>query len=109
MYDQDFQTNPRPRLKITNASTPEEDNIFIAPTKFKSPNQASKTPDSSRGRKILLFTPEEHKYLKMGLDRPGFGNWTAILRDPDFRFQKGRKPNSLLNRATRKFSSKCNP
>ena len=51
-----------------------------------------------RGRKVLLFTPEEDKYLKMGLDRHGFGNWTAIRRDPDFHFQKGRKPNSLLNR-----------
>ena len=90
-----------------DGSTPEEDNIFITQTKFKSQN-ASKTPDSLRGRKILLFTPEEDKYLKMGLDRHGFGNWTAILRDPDFHFQKGRKPNSLLNRATRKFSSKCN-
>ena len=88
-----------------DGSTPEEDNIFITPTKFKSQN-ASKTPDSLRGRKILLFTPEEDKYLKMGLDRHGFGNWTAILRDPDFHFHKGRKPNSLLNRAIRKFRSK---
>ena len=70
-----------------DGSTPEEDNIFITPSKFKSQN-ASKTPDSLRGRKILLFTPEEDKYLTMGLDRHGFGNWTAILRDPDFRFQK---------------------
>ena len=91
-----------------DGSTPEEDNIFITLTKFKSQNQASKTPDYSSGRKILPFTPEEDKYLKMGLDRHGFGNWTAILR-ANFYFQKGRKPNSLLNRASRKSSSKCKP
>ena len=89
-----------------DGSTPDEDNIFITPTKFKSQN-TSKTPDSLRGGKILLFTPEEDKYLKMGLDRHGFGNWTTVVGDPDFRFQKGRRPNSLLNRVIRKFRSKC--
>ena len=104
----------RSRLSVKSASSPEqEDNddgsvpeehtdIHISPTKSKSKN-VSKTPDSFTGRKILLFTPEEDQYLRMGLERHGFGNWTAILRDPDFHFQKGRKPNSLLNRAARKF------
>lgn len=85
-----------------DGSVPEEHNILITPTNSKSKN-TSKTPDSLTGRKILLFTPEEDQYLRMGLERHGFGNWTAILRDPDFHFQKGRKPNSLLNRAARKF------
>ena len=85
-----------------DGSAPEEHNIPITPTNPKSKN-ASKTPDSFTGRKVLLFTPEEDQYLRMGLGRHGFGNWTAILRDPDFHFQKGRKPNSLLNRAARKF------
>ena len=85
-----------------DGSAPEEHNIPITPTNSKSKN-ASKTPDCFTGRKILLFTPEEDQYLRMGLERHGFGNWTAILRDPDFNFQKGRKPNSLLNRAARKF------
>ena len=88
--------------EIDDGSVPEEHNILIAPTDSKSKN-ASKTPDSLPGRKILLFTPEEDQYLRMGLERHGFGNWTAILRDPDFHFQKGRKSNSLLNRAARKF------
>ena len=85
-----------------DGSVPEEHNILITPTNSKSKN-TSKTPDSLTGRKILLFTPEEDQYLRMRLERHGFGNWTAILRDPDFHFQKGRKPNSLLNRAARKF------
>ena len=88
--------------EIDDGSVPEEHNILITPTDSRSKN-ASKTPDSLPGRKILLFTPEEDQYLRMGLERHGFGNWTAILRDPDFHFQKGRKSNSLLNRAARKF------
>ena len=76
--------------KNDDGSTPEEDNIFITSTEFQSQNQASKTPDSSRGRTVLLFTPKEDKYLKMGLDRHGFGNWTAILRDSDFIFKRTR-------------------
>ena len=88
--------------EIDDGSVPEEHNILITPTDSKSKN-ASKTPDSLPGRKILLFTPEEDQYLRMGLERHGFGNWTAILRDPDFHFQTGRKSNSLLNRAARKF------
>ena len=88
--------------EIDDGSVPEEHNILITPTDSKSKN-ASKTPDSLPGKKNLLFTPEEDQYLRMGLERHGFGNWTAILRDPDFHFQKGRKSNSLLNRAARKF------
>ena len=80
-----------------DGSVPEEHNILITPTNSKSKN-TSKTPDSLTGRKILLFTPEEDQYLRMGLERHSFGNWTAILRDPDFHFQKGRTPNSVKSR-----------
>lgn len=73
-----------------DGSAPEEHNIFITPIHFKSKN-ASKTPGYFTGRKILLFTPEEDKYLRMELGRQDFGNWTAILRDSDIHCQKGRK------------------
>ena len=80
-----------PELEVNNdGSAPEEHNIPITPTNSKRMN-ASKTPDSFTGRKILLFTPEEDQYLRMGLERHGFGNWTAILRDPDFHFQKDKE------------------
>jgi len=52
-----------------------------------------------------MFTPEEDKSLKLGLKRYGFGQWKAILRDPDFHFHEGSTPNSLLSRAARKFAS----
>ena len=41
-------------------------------------------------KKSLMFTPEEDNYLKAGIERYGYGQWKGILRDSEFRFQKGR-------------------
>ena len=63
------------------------------------------TPHSNRllsqdhQRRPLRFTTDEDDFLKRGIDKHGFGQWTAILRDPDFRFQKGRLADSLKKRA----------
>ena len=54
-------------------------------------------------RRPLRFTTDEDDFLKKGIDKHGFGQWTAILRDPDFRFQKGRLADSLKKRAELKF------
>ena len=56
-------------------------------------------------KKSLMFTPAEDNYLKAGIERHGYGQWKAILRDPEFRFQEGRTANSLLSRAARRFGS----
>ena len=50
-------------------------------------------------RRVLKFTSNEDDCLKRGVDRHGFGQWTAILRDPDFKFQEGRTADSLKKRA----------
>ncbi|CAH3023554.1 unnamed protein product, partial [Porites evermanni] len=50
-------------------------------------------------KKSLMFTLEEDNYLKAGIERHSYGQWKAILRDPEFRFQEGRTANSLLSRA----------
>ena len=55
-------------------------------------------------RRVLKFTANEDGFLKQGLERHGFGQWTAILRDPDFKFQDGRTADSLKKRAELKFS-----
>ena len=73
------------------------------------------TPHSDRvlsqghQRRPLRFTTDEHDFLKKGIDKQGFGQWTAILRDPDFRFQKGRLANSLKKRAVLRFLPNENP
>ena len=67
------------------------------------------TPHSNRllsqghQHRPLRFTTDEDDFLKRGIDKHGFGQWTAILRDPDFRFQKGRLADSLKKRAELRF------
>ena len=55
-------------------------------------------------RPVLKFTAEEDAFLKEGITKHGFGQWTAILRDHDFKFQDGRTADSLKKRAGLKFS-----
>ena len=40
-----------------------------------------------QNRRVLKFTADEDGFLKQGLERHGFGQWTTILRDPDFKFR----------------------
>ena len=52
----------------------------------------------------LRFTSEEDKNLKAGILKHGNGHWTAILKDKQLKFQRGRKADSLRKRAESKFS-----
>ena len=54
-------------------------------------------------RHVLKFTKEEDDFLKEGITKHGFGQWTAILRDDDFQFQDGRTADSLKKRAGMKM------
>ena len=60
---------------------------------------SNRLPSQDHQRRPLRFTTDEDDFLKRGIDKHGFGQWTAILRDPDFRFQKGRLADSLKKRA----------
>jgi len=51
----------------------------------------------------LKFTTEEDDFLKKEITKHGFGQWTAILRDLDFKFQDGRTADSLKKRAGMKM------
>lgn len=53
----------------------------------------------------MKFTGGEDEFLKKGIHRHGFGQWTAILRDPDPKFQTGRVADALKKRAELKFLS----
>ena len=52
----------------------------------------------SNHRRMLKFTSNEDDCLKQGINRHGFGQWTAILRDADYVFQEGRTADSLKKR-----------
>ena len=49
--------------------------------------------------RVMKFTADEDDFLKQGINRHGYGQWTAILRDSDFKFQEGRTADSLKKRA----------
>ena len=57
-----------------------------------------------RLHRVMKFTTDEDEFLKRGVDRHGYGQWTAILRDSDFKFQEGRTADSLKKRAGLRFS-----
>ena len=56
-----------------------------------------------RLHRVIKFTTDEDEFLKRGIDRHGYGQWTAILRDSDFKFQEGRTADSLRKRAGLRF------
>ena len=39
----------------------------------------------SKTRRVS-FTTEEHRFITEGINKHGFGRWTAILKDPDYNF-----------------------
>ncbi|XP_028518041.1 uncharacterized protein LOC110249249 [Exaiptasia diaphana] len=93
-----------------NTSPNDKDECESTSSSFPAPKTRSIADDSAkssqgRKRKMLLFSLEEDNCLKLGIARHGFGQWSSILKDPDYNFQKGRTANSLLNRASRKFST----
>ena len=55
-------------------------------------------------RHVLKFTKAEDDFLKEGITKHGFGQWTAILRGADFHFQDGRTADSLKKRAGMKMA-----
>ena len=73
--------------------------------KLDTPPHSNRLLSQGRPRRPLRFTTDEDDFLKRGIGKHGFGQWTAILRDPDFRFQKGRLADSLKKRAELKFLS----
>ena len=82
--------------------------VETAETKSAPPKEKDSPPTNQlrvqrNYRRVLKFTADEDDFLKKGIDRHGFGQWTAILRDPDLKFQNGRTTDSLKKRAGMKM------
>ena len=82
--------------------------VETAETKSAPPKEKDSSPTNQlrvqrNYRRVLKFTADKDDFLKKGIDRHGFGQWTAILRDPDLKFQDGRTLNSLKKRAGMKM------
>ena len=57
-------------------------------------NQAIKSYD----RKNRLFSDSEDNFIRKGISKYGYGRWTSILNDPNFKFHTSRKPRTLAVR-----------
>ena len=57
------------------------------------------TPLKGTGKKGPKYTTEEDAYLKAGLLKYGKGNWSRILRDPEYKFHTKRTRDGLRMRA----------
>ena len=77
-------------------------NMSSSPEKASLPKRILRSHKNIRH--VLKFTKEEDDFLKEGITKHGFGQWTAILRDDDFHFQEGRTADSLKKRAGMKVA-----
>jgi len=69
-------------------------------TSYQPPvRQASKCKTRPVVSGRVPFTSEEDKYLRKCLRIYGFGKWTSMLRDPQFKFHHKRTADSLKKRA----------
>ena len=68
-------------------------NISSSPIKVALPKRILRSQTNLRD--VLKVTKEEDDFLRKGINKHGFGQWTAILRDHDFKFQDGRAADSL--------------
>ena len=110
--DKGSQVDDDVSLRLSNSPTSspssekEQENTDTANSSLGTTQEKTSSEQvQPKKKKIMLFSAEEDDFLKAGIKRYGFGQWSTILRDRDYRFQKGRTANSLLNRAMRKFQN----
>ena len=86
----DEDVNARLEDSTSNAGPSVEtvQNVNSSPKKDALPKIILRS--NSKTRHVLKFTKEEDDFLREGITKHGFGQWTAILRDDDFQFQDGR-------------------
>ena len=84
--DVDEDVNARLGDSTSNAGLSVErvGNVNTSPKKDALPKRILRSQRNIRH--VLKFTAEEDYFLKEGIAKHGFGQWTAILRDLDFRF-----------------------
>ena len=59
----------------------------------------------SSSKKPMKFSKEEDANLKEGLRRHGFGHWTAMIRDKELTFQRGRTADSIKKEPSVNFQA----
>ena len=83
--DEDVHARLRDSTTEAGSSAERVQNICSSPKKDAPPKRIL---GSHRNiRHVLKFTKEEDNFLKEGITKHRFGQWTASLRDDDFQFQ----------------------
>ena len=101
--DEDVQARFGGSTSISTKSVETMEKATLSPPrKVVVPTENLRT--QRRLHRVMKFTTDEDEFLKRGIDRHGYGQWTAILRDSDFKFQEGRTADSLKKRAGLRFS-----
>ena len=120
----ELNTDVRTRLSHCPIVSPQQDHLHDSLSELSSKNTGTDTKSNQnepctnseykhdvakpKRKKALLFTTEEDNFLSAGIKRHGFGQWSAILKDPQYKFQEGRIANSLLSRALRRYPMTSN-
>ena len=99
--DEDVNARLGDSTSTAEPSVEPVENVNTSPKKDTLPKRILRSQRNIRH--VLKFTAEEDYFLKEGITKHGFGQWTAILRDLDFRFQEGRTADSLKKRAATKM------
>ena len=100
--DEDVLARLRDSTSEAGPSVEKVQNMSSSPEKDALPKRILRSHKNIRH--VLKFTKEEDDFLKEGITKHGFGQWTAILRDDDFHFQEGRTADSLKKRAGMKVA-----
>ena len=99
--DEDVNARLGDSTSTAGPSVEPVENVNTSPKKDALPKRILRSQRNIRH--VLKFTAEEDYFLQEGITKHGFGQWTAILRDLDFRFQEGRTADSLKKRAATKM------
>lgn len=52
-------------------------------------------------RKKDIFTEEEDDFIRQGVKKHGYGHWSEILKDPEYKFHDGRSRDAVRMRSTK--------
>ena len=99
--DEDVHARLGDSTSAAGLSVERVENVNSSPKKDAMPKRILRSHTNIRH--VLKFTTEEDDFLKEGITKHGFGQWTAILGDLDFKFQDGRTADSLKKRAGMKM------
>ena len=96
--DEDVQARFGGSTSSSTLSVETMENASLSPPR-KGATSTENLRTQRKLHRVMKFTADEDNFLKQGIKRHGYGQWTAILRDSDFKFQDGRTADSLKKRA----------